>query len=236
MKSVSGGTGASFLPQTEINPAHHFALLIQVLQRSLHFSIQEHRSINLDALFLVEIVRFADGWNRRIQVARNFVTNFIAFADLTNREAGLFQPMVDDGIGALRGSRYVELRVVTVQTMTAQSFRNILVFLGQSFDGGLRLGLLRILTRVAGINQTPARELGTSVRPKRHLLRHAISAIQMEASWARRPNDQAKNPRFPATASGSQTPSRNYAISNARLPAAKAAEPIPSPSRSQVLK
>src|ERR1022692_1717588 len=144
MKSVGRRTGAGLLSEAEVNSAHHFALLVQVLQRGLHLPIQKHPSIDLDASFPVEVLRLPNGWDGCAKVTGYFVANFASLADLTNAEAGLFQPIVEDGVGALRRAGHAgQLGALstTVWTVPRGSLRNNLFLLGHAFADRRRLVL-----------------------------------------------------------------------------------------------
>ena len=100
MKSISGGAGAGFLAEAKVNAADYFPLLVEIFQRGLHLAVEQHPAVDLEALFPVEIFRFADGWDRSGEITLDFVANFAALVDLADCEAWFFETVVGDGVGA----------------------------------------------------------------------------------------------------------------------------------------
>jgi hypothetical protein len=105
VEGIGGGAGTGFLAQTKIHPAHHFALLVKVLKRLLHFAVENHPAIDLDRLLAIQVLRFADRWHGRAEITRNLITAAVAFAHLAHREAGPFQAVVGNLVRALLGKR-----------------------------------------------------------------------------------------------------------------------------------
>ena len=103
VQGVGGGAGAGFLAEAEVNAADYLSLLVEIFERRFHLAVEQHPAVDLDALLLVKIFRFADGWNGRAEVACDFVADFAAFADLADMKLWLFQAIVGNGIGALVG-------------------------------------------------------------------------------------------------------------------------------------
>src|SRR5437660_1498651 len=101
MESVGGSTGAGFLAESKVNATNHLALFVQNFECGLHLAIEEHPAIDLDALFPVEIFRFADRWDARGEIAFNPVTYLITFPDLTDGETGFFQAVIENSVLAL---------------------------------------------------------------------------------------------------------------------------------------
>ena len=56
---IGRGAGAAFLAETEIHTTHYLLLLEKILERLLHLAIEQHVAIDLDALFFVQVLRFA---------------------------------------------------------------------------------------------------------------------------------------------------------------------------------
>jgi hypothetical protein len=98
---VSRGAGTGLLTESEVDAADDLALLVEILERDLHPAVEQHVAVNLDGLLFVQILRLTDRRDGCAQVAFDFVVNLIPLADLMNPEAGLFEPIVDDGVRAL---------------------------------------------------------------------------------------------------------------------------------------
>ena len=98
---IGRGTGTGFLTDAEVNTAHHFALLVKILEGRLHAAVQEHPAVDLDALLFVEVFRFAEGRNWGAQIAGHFVMHVPSGAYLLQCEAWPFQPIIDNRVGAL---------------------------------------------------------------------------------------------------------------------------------------
>src|ERR1700685_2816959 len=96
IERIGGGAGAGFLAKAEINSADDLALLVEVLERALHFAVEQHEAVDLDALILVEILRVADRWDGRLEICAVFVF----FYSLADGEIGMLEAQVGDGVGA----------------------------------------------------------------------------------------------------------------------------------------
>src|SRR5262249_49312827 len=147
--------GASLLTQTKVNPANHFALLVQVLEGGFHFAIQQHPSVNLEALLLIQILRFADRWNRRAQVPGHFIGNVVSLLDLADAESCLLQPKVGNAVSSLRGARRTRGKLglaTTVGTVTRGGLGNCLFLFGHPIVTPT-MGLRRILTRITELTK-----------------------------------------------------------------------------------
>ena len=70
IERISGRARAGLLAQSEINSADYLALLVEIFERDLHFAVEQHVAIDLDALLLVEILGVANRWDRRVEIAR----------------------------------------------------------------------------------------------------------------------------------------------------------------------
>jgi hypothetical protein len=104
-EGVGGGAGAGFLTESEIDAADDFALLIEIFERDFHFAVKQHEAVDLDGLPLVEIFRIADGWDGGVEIAGDVVADvvgdvFVFFGDLADREIGVLEAEVRDGVGA----------------------------------------------------------------------------------------------------------------------------------------
>ena len=104
-QSVGGGAGAGFLSEAEVDAADDLSLLVEIFERGFHLAVQEHEAVDLDALLLAQIFRVADGWNWSAEIARNFVDDFSALANLADGEIRFFEAIVGNGVRALIGSR-----------------------------------------------------------------------------------------------------------------------------------
>ena len=119
MQSVGRGTRAGLLAESEVHAADNLALLVEILERGLHLAIEQHPAVDLDALFPVEIFRFANGRDRSAEVAADLIADRVAFANLANAEDRFFQAVVGDGVGALRWTLGMRIgaRCTTVWTV-----------------------------------------------------------------------------------------------------------------------
>ena len=105
IERVSRGAGAGFLAEAEINSADDLALLVEIFERDLHFAVEQHVAVDLDALLFVEILRVADRRDWGVEVAVDFVADvlgavFIFLYRLVDREVGMLEARVGDGVGA----------------------------------------------------------------------------------------------------------------------------------------
>src|SRR5437899_751291 len=116
MKSESRGTRAGFLAESEVNAPNDFALLVKIFERLFHFSVEEHPAVDLDVLLLAQVFRFADRRYRGVQVPFDLVANFIPFANLADREAGFFEAVVGNGVGAVFRKLSFRRRAVAVRS------------------------------------------------------------------------------------------------------------------------
>src|SRR3954469_13771327 len=66
-ESICRGARTRFLPESEINAADPFALLVKILKRLLHPAVEYHPTVNFYALLLIQIFRIADRRRRRVQ-------------------------------------------------------------------------------------------------------------------------------------------------------------------------
>src|SRR5215467_2716730 len=108
VERVGRSAGAGFLTESEIDAADHLALLVQILQRNLHFAVQPHVSVDLDGLLPVEIPGVADGWEGSVEVSADLVADVLVavgvfFDALENREFRSLGAVVRNGVGTQIG-------------------------------------------------------------------------------------------------------------------------------------
>src|SRR6185437_4118665 len=72
---VSGGARARLLSQAKVNTTDNFALLVQIFESDFHAPVHHHPAVELNTLLFAEVLRFADGRDRGIELARDFVVN-----------------------------------------------------------------------------------------------------------------------------------------------------------------
>jgi len=77
IKGVGRGARAGFLAQPEINSSDYLSLLIKIFQSDLHFAVEQHVAVDLDALLLAQVLRVADGRDGRAEVAGDFVADVL---------------------------------------------------------------------------------------------------------------------------------------------------------------